>query len=152
MFGFDARHSRGHIYRSILEAIAITMKNNVDAMATELNLDVEDIVVSGGGSNGALFMQIFSDVFGLPTSRAVGPSGASLGAAICAAAAAGLYSDIESAVSLMAGERQRFEPNLGNHALYTELASQIYPSLNNTTDGLYQQSQKIFNRVERPDT
>ena len=26
MLGFDARHTRGHVYRSILEAIALTMK------------------------------------------------------------------------------------------------------------------------------
>ncbi len=32
MIGFDARHTRGHVYRSILEAIALTMKNRVDAM------------------------------------------------------------------------------------------------------------------------
>ena len=30
MLGFDARHTRAHVYRSILEAIALTMKHNVD--------------------------------------------------------------------------------------------------------------------------
>ncbi len=34
MLGFDARHTRAHCYRSILEAIALTMKDKVDAMAT----------------------------------------------------------------------------------------------------------------------
>ncbi len=32
ILGFDARHTRAHVYRSILEAIALTMKENVDAM------------------------------------------------------------------------------------------------------------------------
>ena len=36
MLGFDARHTRGHVYRSILEAIALTMKHHVDAMCAEL--------------------------------------------------------------------------------------------------------------------
>ena len=36
MLGFDARHTRGHIYRSILEAIAMTMHDRVDAMCNEL--------------------------------------------------------------------------------------------------------------------
>ena len=39
MLGFDARHTRGHVYRSILEAIALTMKHNVDAMCGELGID-----------------------------------------------------------------------------------------------------------------
>ena len=50
MLGFDARHTRGHVYRSVLEAIALTMKHNVDAMCGELGISLEEIVVSGGGS------------------------------------------------------------------------------------------------------
>ena len=55
-------------------------------------------------------MQIFADVFGLPASRSVEGGGAALGAAICAAAAAGLHPDIESAAAAMAGERETFTP------------------------------------------
>jgi sugar (pentulose or hexulose) kinase len=40
MLGFDARHSRGHIYRSIMEAIALTMAHNIGAMCTELGVAV----------------------------------------------------------------------------------------------------------------
>ena len=44
MIGFDARHTRGHVYRSILEAIALTMKHNVDAMCDELGSSLDEIV------------------------------------------------------------------------------------------------------------
>ena len=90
IIGFDARHTRAHVYRSILEAIALTMKENVDAMCAELGIDLREIVVSGGGANSPLFMNIFADVFGVPASRNVGSSGASLGSAICAAVATGV--------------------------------------------------------------
>ena len=76
MLGFDARHTRGHVYRSILEAIALTMKHNVDAMCGELGIALEEIVISGGGSSSPLFMQIFADVFGLPASRATSAAAA----------------------------------------------------------------------------
>ena len=36
MLGFDGRHGRGHIYRAILEAIALTMKGHSDAMFADL--------------------------------------------------------------------------------------------------------------------
>jgi sugar (pentulose or hexulose) kinase len=61
MLGFDARHTRGHVYRSILEAIALTMKTHVDAMCGELGITLREIVVSGGGSSSPLFMQILAD-------------------------------------------------------------------------------------------
>ena len=72
ILGFDARHTRAHVYRSILEAIALTMKENVDAMCCELDINLREIVVSGGGATSPLFMQIFADVFGVPASRTVG--------------------------------------------------------------------------------
>ncbi len=70
MLGFDARHTRAHGYRSILEAIALTMKGHVDAMAGELGITLREIVVSGGGASSALCMQVFADAFGIPASRA----------------------------------------------------------------------------------
>ena len=35
MIGFDGRHTRGHIYRSILEAVAMTMKRHVTDMCND---------------------------------------------------------------------------------------------------------------------
>ena len=58
-------------------------------------------MVSGGGASSPLFMQTFADVFGIPATRSTGAAGASLGAAICAAAAAGIYPDIETAAARM---------------------------------------------------
>jgi sugar (pentulose or hexulose) kinase len=62
----------------------LTMKDRVDAMCVELGITLREVVISGGGSTSPLLMQIFADAFGIPASRATGPGGASLGAAICA--------------------------------------------------------------------
>lgn len=144
MLGFDARHGRGHVYRSILEAIALTMKSNVDAMCDELGIVLGEIVVSGGGSNSSLFMQIFADVFGIPASRSTSPAGASLGAAMCAAAAAGLHPDIETAALRMAGTRETFQPDSGNGAVYRQMADAVYHDIRTATDSLYERAFPIF--------
>ena len=126
MLGFDARHTRAHGYRSILEAIALTMKDNVDAMTDELGIQLREVVISGGGSSSPLFMQIFADVFGIAASRASGPGGASLGAAICAAVATGVYPDFATAVARMEKPRETFAPDAGNTDVYRfDLADQI---------------------------
>ncbi len=144
MIGFDARHTRGHIYRSILEAIALTMKQHVDAMCDELGIVLDGIVVAGGGSNSALTMQIFADAFGIPASRSVGASGASLGAAICAAAAGGLYPDIETAAAGMTGGRESFTPNAADSATYRRMNGSVYPIIRDATDALLERSYSLF--------
>jgi sugar (pentulose or hexulose) kinase len=144
MLGFDARHTRGHIYRSILEAIALTMKHHVDAMCAELGITLDEIVVSGGGSNSPLQMGIFADVFGIPASRSTGPGGASLGAAICAAVAVGVHRDFEAAVNAMTKDRGSFAPDAANSAVYRRLADSVYHDIRNTTDALFERTYPIF--------
>ncbi len=143
MLGFDARHTRGHIYRSILEAIAMTMKSNVDAMSGELGIELTEIVLSGGGSTSPLFMQIFADVFGVPASRCVGPSGASLGAAICAAAATGVYPDIEQAAATMTHPRESFNPDPASTAVYQQMAA-VHHDVRAATDPVLARTYPIF--------
>lgn len=144
MLGFDARHKRGHLYRSILEAIALTMKQHVDAMCTELGIALDEIVISGGGSTSPLFMQIFADVFGITASRSVGASGASLGSAICAAVGVNLYPDIATAAAAMTSGREHFSPNAANGALYKQMLDSVYPTIRDTTDPLFERVYPIF--------
>jgi sugar (pentulose or hexulose) kinase len=153
MLGFDARHTRGHLYRSILEAIALTMKHHVDAMCAELGISLDEIVVSGGGSASPLFMQIFADVFAVPASRSVAwgscpgagsGGGASLGAAMCAAAATGVHPDIETAVRAMACGRESFSPNEANSATYARIAATVYHDIRSHTDALFERAYPIF--------
>jgi sugar (pentulose or hexulose) kinase len=144
MLGFDARHTRGHIYRSILEAIALTMKFHVDAMCGEMELILTDLVISGGGATSALFTQIFADVFGLPTARRVGGGGASLGSAMCAAAAVGLYPDIPTASAAMARATETFQPDLASHVSYQQMGDTVYHSIRGYTDPLFKRSYPLF--------
>jgi sugar (pentulose or hexulose) kinase len=144
MIGFDARHTRAHCYRSILEAIALTMKGHVDAMTGELGIALREVVLSGGGAGSALCMQLFADVFGIPASRARGPAGASLGAAVCAAVAAGLYPGFEAAVAGMERPRETFTPGAANAAIYGRLERELFRGIRDSTDQVLQRSWPIF--------
>ena len=144
MLGFDARHSRGHVYRSILESIALTLKHHVDAMCAELGIALEEIVVSGGGSNSPLFMHIFADVFSIPASRSVDGGGASLGAAMCAAVAAGLHPDIATAAAKMSKARESFVPDPANGEVYERMGQTVFHDIRSHTDALFERSYPIF--------
>ena len=144
MIGFDGRHTRAHMYRSILEAIALTMKNHVDAMIDEMNMPLQKIIVSGGGSNSNVFMQIFADVFNRPAARNVVNGAAGLGSAICAAVGTGVYGSFEEAIENMVAIRDVFEPISSNAAVYERMNKEVYKDLTAYTDEILKKSYPIF--------
>ncbi|HJA11394.1 MAG TPA: sugar kinase [Candidatus Mediterraneibacter merdipullorum] len=143
MIGFDGRHTRGHIYRSLLEAVAMTLKKHVDDMCNEINVSLERLIITGGGSNSDLFMQILADVFNLPTVRNEVNGAAGMGSAICAAVATGVYGSFEEAVENMVRFSDTFQPNPENVALYAKVLP-IYSGITKHTDEVLKQTYEIF--------
>ena len=137
MIGFQELHTKAHIFRSIFEGMAMTLYNHYTSMITELNIEPEKIIVSGGGSNSDLFMSILADIYGVPTVRNEINGAVALGSAICVATAMGLYGGFREAVNHMVKKRDEFEPNIKNHkvdktindGIYKELAAMMKPVL-----------------------
>lgn len=138
MIGFDGRHTRAHMYRSVLEGIAFTMKNHMDKMALELKTPFKHLIISGGGANSDLFMQIFADVFGIPSSRNVMKGSAAVGCAINAGMAVNVFSDYEQAAQKLVRMGDSFAPNMANHRFYNQLNQQVYQQVNQHLDPLLQ--------------
>lgn len=143
MIGFDGRHTRGHIYRSILEAVAMTMKGHVTDMCNEVNAKMDKLIITGGGSNSDLFMQIFADVFDIPVVRNEVNGAAGLGSAICAAVAAGVYDSFESAVEHMVRIKDTFTPIPENVEVYKKMIP-VYSEITKYTDPVLKKSYEIF--------
>lgn len=144
MIGFNSTHKGPHMFRSILEGIAMTMKTHAQAMCDARGTDPERIIVSGGGANGDLFMQILADVFGVPAHRNEVTGSASLGAAICAALGLGVYSDRREAIDNMVRRGDVFEPIPQNVALYKALNDRVYRHLSDHTEALLRTSHEIL--------
>ncbi|MFA9423192.1 MAG: FGGY-family carbohydrate kinase [Sedimentibacter sp.] len=146
IIGLNGTHKGPHMFRSVLEGIAMTMKNNAQAMCDERGVRLTNIIVSGGGSNGELFMQIFADVFGVPAHRNVVNGSASIGAAICTALALGVYKDRQEAINHMVIRRDTFMPIKENVMVYKEINEKVYKNLAASTDALLKSSHEIINR------
>jgi len=143
ILGFDVRHNRFHVYRAILEGIALTIERCGRAMGTETGELYQQIVVSGGGSNSDLFMQIFADVFGIEAVRCRVNNAAGLGSAICVAVGSGLHGSWVEAIEKMVSYEPPFVPEAGNHELYRR-ASAIYNEIPSLTDKIFDESYKVF--------
>ncbi len=135
MIGFDQRHHRGHIYRAFMEAIAMTMKNHLDAMIKEIGAQPKKLIVCGGGSNSDLFMQIVADVYGMTASRNVINGAAGLGAAISVAVATQVYHSFEDAVRHMVHQKDEFTVIKENRDIYKRVNEGAYRELSALLEG-----------------
>ncbi|WP_310964659.1 FGGY-family carbohydrate kinase [Nocardioides terrisoli] len=87
--GLTLRHGRGHLYRAVYEGIAFGIRQILELLDTEAN-PVRRLVAVGGGTQGALWTQVVSDVTGREQQVPEQTIGASYGDALMAAIGVGL--------------------------------------------------------------
>jgi xylulokinase len=83
--GLTLEHTPGDLYRAALEATALGVRHNIEAIEAAGG-DIRRIVAVGGGTKGGLWAQIVSDVTGRAQEVHEVTIGASYGAAFLAAA------------------------------------------------------------------
>ncbi|SEP51152.1 FGGY-family carbohydrate kinase [Amycolatopsis saalfeldensis] len=132
--GFDGRQGPFHLYRAVLEAVALTLHGNGNAMAAELGTEFSRVLVSGGGAGSDVLMQIVADAFDRPARRAQG--GAELGSAICAGVGLGLFDGFDEAVAALVAPGAEFVPDPVTHERYRRLG-EVYRELPGHTDPLF---------------
>jgi sugar (pentulose or hexulose) kinase len=126
--GLSGNHSRGDVYRAILEGIALeqVMMTNQVAKATQ---PINHFVIMGGGARSDFWCQIVADASGRDVMRLETVEASSLGAAMAAAKAAGWYGVISEASAKMSGRPSKtFRPRMKQHKTYSELLT-IYRDL-----------------------
>ncbi|MEU6114089.1 FGGY-family carbohydrate kinase [Streptomyces sp. NPDC047117] len=142
VLGFDGRQGRYHMYRSILEGLALTLHGTAGRMADELGTSWTHTLLSVGGSSSDLMMQLFADVFGVPAHRAEVNNAAGLGAAMCAAVGTGAHTTFDDAREAMVRPGKVFTPDPAHHALYTRLGK-VYRRIQDHTDPIYRETWDI---------
>ena len=148
LLGFDGSQGRAHIYRSILEGIALTMANNTAAMEKTLGCRLSPVLVSGGGSRSDVMMQVVADVFDRPARRTTVTDAAGLGAAICAAVGHGIYPDWDQATAAMVAVGDQFTPDAPAVRAYQQI-NQVYAGLTSFTDPLFRSMADALQGLER---
>jgi xylulokinase len=89
LFGLNLTHTRGDMYRALIEGIAHGTRHVTDTFA-ELGQSPARLLAVGGGTKNALWLQATSDITGIDQIVCDKTTGASYGDAFLAAMAAGL--------------------------------------------------------------
>jgi len=116
-FGISLSHRKPHFVRAVLEAVAYSLRDNVEALE-EMGVECTQLVSLGGAARSALWLQIKSDVLGRPLSVMDNEETTSLGCAVLAAAGTGLYGSVEEAIKGMVVSGRSVVPNPENHTVY----------------------------------
>ena len=143
IIGFGDVHTRGHVYRAILEGLGYALREGKERIEKRTRIPITSLRVSGGGSQSRNAMQLTADIFGLPTARPHIYETSGLGAAIDTAVGLGLHSDFESAVKTMTHVGEVFEPNRENQQLYEQLYNDVYQKMYKQLKPLYERIRKI---------
>ena len=114
--GLTLAHTRGHVYRALLEGTAYGIRHNLEAMA-DLGAVVRRVVAVGGGTRSPLWLQIVSDVTGVPQEVPAETIGASYGDAFLAGVSAGCVPGVE-AIDTWARSGRTVEPRPDHHDRY----------------------------------
>ncbi len=130
--GLSSFHTRGHMYRSILEGIAFEQLFAINAVEKNVGTRVLEFVATGGGATNTLWCQIFADITGRNICIPENTEASCLGAAIAAAVGAGWYRSFREATHEMTGIRKTIKPEMQKHKKYQQLFAaykSVYPSL-----------------------
>ncbi len=115
--GLSLKHTPVHIYRAIMEGVAYGTEL-ILRIIKENNFKIKEIIACGGTTKSRLWLQIYSDVTGLPLKTTSTPEAASLGSAILGAVAAKKYDSIKEAADVMVKFKEEITPDLKNYEKY----------------------------------
>ncbi len=137
-FGLSTRHTRGHLYRALLEGVAFGFRHLLDIF-TENGAAIGEIRIMDGGANSRLWRQIIADVLQLPIRWMPGKDGTSLGAAALAASAVGVLDKLEDVTRWQEPPVDTM-PDPAASAVYTHsycIYRELYPRLKDLFPALH---------------
>ncbi len=117
-FGLHPGHTKAHIIRSILEGVAFSFRDCLEAIK-ELGIRIKEVRATGGGAQMELWKRIMVNVNGEPlvaTQAELG--GAAFGAAILGGVCAGTFSTVQEACRRMVRIGDRILPDQDERQLY----------------------------------
>jgi xylulokinase len=132
LIGLSSEHGRGHVYRAMMEGIALDEAMGLDGIEQATGERVDELLTIGGGSRSELWSRIVANATGKPVKRLATAEASSLGAGIAAAAGVGWFDSVRAAASAMAGRVEDvIEPEAAAAGRYAELLGiyrRLYPA------------------------
>ncbi|MEJ2478777.1 MAG: FGGY-family carbohydrate kinase [Acidihalobacter sp.] len=137
--GLTLAHTRDHIYRAVLEGVALGIRHNLETFQT-IGAPIERVMAVGGGAQSATWPQIVSDAGHVRQHLPGITLGASYGDAYLAGLCAGLVAP--GSIRSWNPPQTSIQPNEGNYPLYDDRYRQYR--------ALYQATREVVHGLAEP--
>lgn len=135
--GVRATHTKAHFTRAVLEGVSLSLLDSklyLDSLNIPYN---STATLIGGGAKGKLWRSITADVLGI-TLKTTKSSDSSLGSAMLAGIAAGVFKSPQDAVNKCVKEDTVTVPNMENTKKYSEIFK-VYKEIHNALAPIYRE-------------
>lgn len=129
--GLNINTKAEDIIKAILEGITYEIMVNVEKLG-ESGIKIDELRVVGGLAKSDPFLQLKADMMGRKVSTLEISEAGTLGVAILAGTASGVYKDIEDAVQRLVKKKKEFYPDKKLHEIYMDkfqTYKRIYPAM-----------------------
>lgn len=131
--GLSSSTTRTDMARAVMSGVAMAYRHALEALMGQLP---PSLMVTGGGTQNALWMQIFADVLGLPIHTPDNPDAVGLRGAVLASQ---VRDSLRNDYALQLTTAATYTPNAAHHATYSQhyaLFKQAYLGLKTVFSGL----------------
>ena len=129
LVGVKMEHTRGDLFRAMLEGLACWLRHNLEVMALTASESAPLPILTGGVTRLTLLSQIKADVLNRPLLVPEIPEAAAAGAALLAGLGCRVYPSAQAAARSLAYPRKRFEPDPTTAVWYEQIYQQAYRPL-----------------------
>jgi xylulokinase len=121
--GLDFRHTRAHLYRAVMEAVAYEYDYYLSVLRSLYPREQFNTMLTiGGGAKSSLFNQIKADVLGIKVSTLNTGETALIGSAVIAGVGVGALPDYAAPINQAIKPGNSFRPDDTNHEKYLPYA------------------------------
>ncbi len=117
ILGLHITTTRRELAKAIMEGVSYDIQLNTDLLA-RAGVEIARYKAIGGAAKSPVWMQLEADILGRPVMTLRATEGASFGAALVGAKAAGLVKDPEAHAKDLAKPERVYEPDAARHAAY----------------------------------
>ena len=115
--GLSSFHGKGHFTRAVLEGVAFSLLDCVEVLR-DLGVEPKKAIAIGGGASSDLWVGILADVLGIELARNENDDSSSLGSAMLAGVATGVFDSFADSVRKCVRVKGTVAPDPARHAFY----------------------------------